>query len=193
MWIGILVAVDGRDGLSQRSPDAVVVHPRRHHEDEAFILADLPCGNDLHLHGGIGRAVALLADAPGMHPGRNMAERRNLADVIKVLHPALVGRGGSVLAAAVMEVLTAGKQEISLRQSSLFCIAPLVHGRTGPRPRGILTLSHGCGPHCANRRSARRDTIDHLHAGRQEAGLMEQVLDAVWDLYNGFTGGRRHA
>jgi len=46
-----------------------------------------------------------------------------------------------VLAAAVMEVLTAGKQEISLRQSNLFCIAPLVHGRTGPRPRGILTLS----------------------------------------------------
>ncbi len=58
----ILVPVDRRDRLAERSPYAVVIDARRHDEDQHFILADRPGWHDLDLHGAVGRAVPVLAD-----------------------------------------------------------------------------------------------------------------------------------
>ena len=81
--IGIFVRVERRDRLAERSPDAVVVDAARHHQDQHFVLGDRPGRHDLDLHRGFRRAVPLLADHPGVHPLRHVAERGNLADFIK--------------------------------------------------------------------------------------------------------------
>ena len=85
---GLLVAVERRDGLAQRSPNAVVVDAGGHHEDQHLVVADAPGRHSLELHRALRRAVSLLADGPGPHPRRHMAERRDLANLVKVL-----GRG----------------------------------------------------------------------------------------------------
>ena len=83
--IGLLVHVEGGNGLAEGGPDAVVVDARRHHEDEDLIVADRPGRNDFDLHRLLGRAVALLADGPGMHLLRDIAERRNFPERIEIL------------------------------------------------------------------------------------------------------------
>ena len=52
--------------------------PRRF-DEPTLVLADRPGRHLLHLHGGVGRTVALLTDAPGVHFLRHMAKRRDLA------------------------------------------------------------------------------------------------------------------
>ena len=83
--IGVLVHVDGRDGLAERGPYAVVVDAGGHHEHQHVVAVELPGGHHLDLHGLIGRTVPLLADRPGVHPGGHVAERRDLADLVEVL------------------------------------------------------------------------------------------------------------
>src|SRR5919202_5137565 len=81
--IGLLVHVVGRDRLAEPGPDAVVVDPGGHDEDQDLVGIDLPGRQHLHLHGLVGRPVALLADGPGVHALRHMAERRALARLVE--------------------------------------------------------------------------------------------------------------
>src|ERR1019366_3718070 len=80
----MLVHVDGGNRLAEAGPDAVVVDPARHHQQQHFVLADRPSRHDFELHGLVRRPVTLLADHPGVHSVGHVPERRNLADVIKV-------------------------------------------------------------------------------------------------------------
>src|SRR2546423_1657392 len=79
-----LSPVEGRYGLAEPRPDAVVIDAAGHHEAEHLILADRPGRHDLDLHGGFGGSVALLADRPGIHLGRHLAERRDFAEFVEV-------------------------------------------------------------------------------------------------------------
>ena len=79
----MLVHVEGGDRLAEAGPDAVVVDAAGHHEQQHFVLADRPGRHHFELERLVRRAVALLADHPGVHLLRHMAERRNFADVIE--------------------------------------------------------------------------------------------------------------
>ena len=55
-------------------------------------------GYHLDLHGRVGGAMPLLADAPGMHFRWHMAEGRDFADLVEILHrPVGVGGGRDLL------------------------------------------------------------------------------------------------
>ena len=58
------------------------------------MAVELPGGHDFHLHGSFGRTVALLANGPGVHLFGDVAERRNLPDLIEILEarPDAAGR-----------------------------------------------------------------------------------------------------
>jgi hypothetical protein len=81
----ILVHVEDGDRLAERRPDAVVIDPAGHHQNEHLVIGDRPGRHHLDLHGGVGWAMPLLANGPGVHLRRHMAERRYLADGVKVL------------------------------------------------------------------------------------------------------------
>ena len=99
--VGVLVHVaDRRDRRAERGPDAVVVDAGRHHEDQHVVAVELPGRHHLDLHGRVGLAVALLADGPGVHVLRHMAERRDLADLVEVLPGG--ARGGAELRLGVL-------------------------------------------------------------------------------------------
>jgi hypothetical protein len=83
----LLVSVEGRNRLAERRPDAVIIDPRCHHEDQNLVVANAPCRDHLDLHGVFGRAVPLLADRPGIHLLGNVAEGRDLADFVQILRP----------------------------------------------------------------------------------------------------------
>ena len=85
MWNGCLWTSSGRDRLTEPGPHAVVVDAAGHHVDQHLVLADRPGRQHLDLHRGFGRAMALLADRPGVHGLRHVAERRDLADLVEVL------------------------------------------------------------------------------------------------------------
>ncbi len=89
----VLVAINGGNGSAKGSPHAVVVNPRRHHQNEHLVLADFPGGHDLNLHGAIRRPVALLPYAPGIHGLRHMPQGRNFADFVEVLERGRNRRG----------------------------------------------------------------------------------------------------
>ena len=80
-----LVDVEGRDRRAERSPDAVIVDARRHHEDQHFAAVQRRRLDDLDLHRAFRLAVALAPDRPGVHLLRHIAERRDLADLVEVL------------------------------------------------------------------------------------------------------------
>src|SRR3954447_18952871 len=82
---GILVHVERRNGNAEAGPDAVVVDAPGHHVDQNFVLADLPGGQQLNLHRAFRRAMALLADRPGMHLRGNVTERGDFPDGVMVL------------------------------------------------------------------------------------------------------------
>ena len=83
--IGILVHVERRDRLAERRPDAIVVDARRHHENEHVVAVELPGRHDLDLHRLFRRPMPLLADGPGVHRLRHMAQRRDFADLVEIL------------------------------------------------------------------------------------------------------------
>src|SRR5262249_29729723 len=56
-----------------------------HNVDQHLVVADRPRRQYFELHGGFRRAMTLLADRPGMHPSRHVAERRYFADLVKIL------------------------------------------------------------------------------------------------------------
>src|SRR3974377_117555 len=85
MWNGCLGTPRGDPGCAGPAPNAFVLPPPRHHEHQHLVLADQPSGHHFELHRLIGRPVALFANYPGMHLFRNVAARRNLADLIEVL------------------------------------------------------------------------------------------------------------
>ena len=85
MWNGFLCTSSGEIGMPKPGPDAVVVDAAGHHEDQHLVLADRPGRQHLDLHRGFGRAMALLADRPGVHLRRHVAERRDFADLVEVL------------------------------------------------------------------------------------------------------------
>ena len=89
----MLVAVERRDRNAEAGPDAVVIDAAGHDVDQHFVLGDRPGRHHLALHRFFRRAVALLADRPGVHVRRHMAERRNFADVVKIFER----RGGRFL------------------------------------------------------------------------------------------------
>src|SRR5690348_6393810 len=70
---GMLVAVERRYRNAEPGPDAVIVDAAGHDIDQHFFLGDRPGWHDLALHRRFRRAVALLADRPGVHFLRNMA------------------------------------------------------------------------------------------------------------------------
>ena len=136
--VGVLVAVDRRDRLAEAGPDAVVVDARRHHQHQHVVAVERPGRHDLDLHRLLRRPVALLADRPGVHLRRHVAERRNLADLVEVFHR----RGGLALsvspeAAAAMrsikspEIGSSRTTERSLAQARL---SPGVLRRTMAAP-----------------------------------------------------------
>ncbi len=83
--IGILVSVDRRDRHAEPRPHAVVIHARRHHENQHVMAVQRPGRHDLKLEGLLRRPMALFANRPGVHVLRHMAERRDFADVVKIL------------------------------------------------------------------------------------------------------------
>ncbi len=80
-----LMHVEDRDRLTERGPDTVVVDPGRHHHDQHLVAVDGGRVHDLDLHGGLGFAVALAPDGPGVHHPGHVAERRNLAELVELL------------------------------------------------------------------------------------------------------------
>src|SRR5262249_11605718 len=80
-----LVHVEGRDGAAEPCPDAVVVDSGGNHHDQHLIGVDRGRGHDLDLEGLLRWAVTLAPDGPGIHARRDMAQRRDLADLIEVL------------------------------------------------------------------------------------------------------------
>src|SRR5208337_254837 len=82
---GLLMGVERRNRLAESGPDAVVIDARRHHQDENVMAVELPGRHDFELHGRFRRTVAVLADHPGVHVLWHMAERRNFADIVKIL------------------------------------------------------------------------------------------------------------
>ena len=83
--IRVLVDVEGGDGLAERRPDAVVIHPGRHHQNQHVMAVEGPCRHDLDLHGLFRRSVPFLAHDPGVHRRRHVTHRRDLADFVKIL------------------------------------------------------------------------------------------------------------
>ena len=83
--IGVLVDVEGGDGLAERRPDAVVIHSGRHHQDQHVVAVEGPCRHDLDLHGLLGRSMPVLAHDPGIHRRGHVTHRRNLADFVEIL------------------------------------------------------------------------------------------------------------
>ena len=81
----MFVAVERRNRNAEPRPDAVVVDSAGHHINQHFVFGDRPGRHHFELHRLLGRAVTLLADRPGVHFFRHMAERRDLADVVEVL------------------------------------------------------------------------------------------------------------
>ena len=121
----VLVHVERRDRDTEAGPHPVVVDAAGHHVDQHLVLADRPGRQHFELHGGFRRSVALLADRPGMHLRRYVAERRNLADAVEALERHRLrrlrcrnGRHGGYL-------------RISNRQSAAFHAASQYCGRSG--------------------------------------------------------------
>ncbi len=88
----ILVHVERRDRNAEAGPNTVVVDATGHHVDQHLVLADRPSRQHLALHRGFRRTVALLADRPGVHLRRHVAERRDFADLVKILGTLLLWR-----------------------------------------------------------------------------------------------------
>src|SRR3569832_1423703 len=83
--IGILVTVNRRDRRAEASPHTVVIDARRHHENQHIVAVELPSRHAFAHHRIFWRAMTLFAYGPGVHLGRHMTERRNLADLVKIL------------------------------------------------------------------------------------------------------------
>ncbi len=83
--IGRLMDVEGRDGPTEPRPDAVVVDARGHHHDQHLIGIDAGGGHHLDLEGLLRRAMTLAPDRPGIHARGDMAQRRDLADLVEIL------------------------------------------------------------------------------------------------------------
>ena len=138
--IGILVAVDRRDRRAEPGPDAVVVHARRHHEHEHLVVGDLPGRQHLDLERGLRRAVALLADRPGIHLLRHVPERRDLADFVERLsaqlpRPPALGAAFASWTTVDMPGLPASRRRCpSLPQSILQCNRPTLRRTDNPSP-----------------------------------------------------------
>jgi hypothetical protein len=79
------MSVEWRDRLAQGSPNAVVIDACGHHENEHIMAVERPCRHHFQLHRAFGRTVAVFADGPRMHLGRDMAERRDFTNVVKIL------------------------------------------------------------------------------------------------------------
>ena len=82
----LLVDVEHRHRLAEAGPDAVIVDAGRHDEDEHFVGRDLGSRYDFELHRGLGTALTLAPDRPGMHGPGHVKIGRNLADRVEVLH-----------------------------------------------------------------------------------------------------------
>ncbi len=87
--IGLFVDVKHRHRRAQRSPDTVVVHARRHHQNQHIMAVQFGGFHDLDLHGLVRRTLTFLADCPSIHLFRHMAQRRNFTDLVQVLLLAL--------------------------------------------------------------------------------------------------------
>ncbi len=95
--IGLLVDVEGRQRGAEGGPDAVVVDAGSHHQDQHVMAVQFRRVHDLALHGGVGIAMALPADRPGVHLRRYVTQGRNLAHFIEVTAVAVIGVDGGVL------------------------------------------------------------------------------------------------
>src|SRR4029077_11187876 len=89
----MLVAVERRYRNAEAGPDAIVVDAAGHDIDQHLVVGDRPGRHHLALHRLFRWTVALLANRPGVHGRRHVAERRDLADVVEVLER----RGGGFL------------------------------------------------------------------------------------------------
>ena len=81
----MLVAVERRYRNAEPGPHAVIVDAARHHIDQHFVLGDRPGRHHLAQHRRLRRTVPFLADRPGIHLRRHVAERRDFADLVEVL------------------------------------------------------------------------------------------------------------
>src|SRR5580698_8993473 len=81
----MFVTVEWRERNAETSPYTVVIDTAGHDVNQHFILGDRPGWNDLALHRLLRRAVTLFSNCPRVHVCRHVTERRNLADVVKVL------------------------------------------------------------------------------------------------------------
>ncbi len=89
-----LVHVERRDRNPKASPDAVIVDPRRHDEDQHLVGIDHRRVDHLELERRVRLAVPLAPDRPGVHPRRHMPQRRNLPDLVEILLRRVIGRLG---------------------------------------------------------------------------------------------------
>src|SRR3546814_10118528 len=79
---------------------------------------DFRRGDDLELHRVFRRTVALAANHPAIHVLRHMADRRNLADLVKILVAALGGRS---------EEHTSELQSLMRKSYAVFCLKKKIH------------------------------------------------------------------
>ena len=77
--------VERRNRNAETSPHPVVVDAPRHDIDEDLVLADRPGRQDLEPHRCLRRTVPFLADCPGVHLSRHVAERGNFAGGVEIL------------------------------------------------------------------------------------------------------------
>src|SRR5690606_31010984 len=65
--VGLSVPVDGADRHAARGPYAIVVHPRRHHQNQHVIAVQHRHVDHLLQHRLVRVAVAFATDRPGVH------------------------------------------------------------------------------------------------------------------------------
>ncbi len=90
--VGGLVAIKGADRRAQRGPDSVVIHARRHHQNQHFVAVQHRHIYDFQLHGRVRLAVAFLADGPCVHLFGHISHGRDLTHFIEVFFRCLIGR-----------------------------------------------------------------------------------------------------
>ena len=96
----IFVNVERRDRLAEAGPHPVVIDAASHDLNQHFVVGDRPGRHHFALHRFFRRSVPFLADRPGVHFRRHVAERRNLADLVEILERRgrrFLSRNGQVL------------------------------------------------------------------------------------------------
>ena len=88
--------VKGADGCAQSGPNAVVIDPRRHDQDQHFMRVNFGRVDDFDQHRFIRIPVAFAPYRPSIHLRGHMAQGRHLAHGVQVFHWRVIGQFGGI-------------------------------------------------------------------------------------------------